>query len=97
MVMLHVSHGQECGTAGVELLSGALRDQPDSFLDSLDLVLKWVSLRLCEKENVKAMGQVRVTDRRVSRCSTSNSLLHGVKATSKVRSAHSSEKELACT
>lgn len=49
---------QECGTPGFELLSGAMRDQPVSFMDQLDLVFKWISLRLCEKENVKAMGQV---------------------------------------
>lgn len=42
----------------MELLSSALRDQPASFMDQLDLVFKWISLRLCEKENVKAMGQV---------------------------------------
>lgn len=54
----YLSLGQECGAAGVELLSRALRDQQDAFLDSLDLVFKWISLRLCEKENVKAMGQV---------------------------------------
>lgn len=59
---LHYSHAQECGTPGVELLSGALRDQPNAFMDQLDLTFKWVSLRLCEKENVKAMGQVRTQD-----------------------------------
>lgn len=42
----------------MELLSGALRDQRASFMDHLDLIFKWTSLRLCEKENVKAMGQV---------------------------------------
>lgn len=51
---------QECGIVGVELLSGALRDQRSSFMDQLDLIFKWISLRLCEKENVKAMGQVCV-------------------------------------
>lgn len=51
---------QECGTPGLELLSRALRDQRNSFMDQLDLILKWVSLRLCEKENVRAMGQVRL-------------------------------------
>lgn len=54
----YLSFGQECGAAGVELLSRALREQKDAFLDSLDLVFKWISLRLCEKENVKALGQV---------------------------------------
>lgn len=49
---------QECGTPGMELLSTALRDQRASFMDHLDLIFKWISLRLCEKENVKAMGQV---------------------------------------
>ncbi|CAM9113078.1 unnamed protein product [Choristocarpus tenellus] len=48
----------ECGAGGVELLSKALNHQPEAFLDSLDLIFKWVSLRLCEKENVKAMGQL---------------------------------------
>lgn len=42
----------------MELLSVALRDQRASFMDHLDLIFKWISLRLCEKENVKAMGQV---------------------------------------
>lgn len=69
-----LSPGQECGAAGMELLSRALRDQPDSFLDSLDLVFKWISLRLSEKENVKAMGQVRVAYHRVTRRSTSKAL-----------------------
>ncbi|CAM9636725.1 unnamed protein product, partial [Discosporangium mesarthrocarpum] len=41
-----------------ELLSKALNDQPAEFLDSLDLIFKWMSLRLCEKENVKALGQL---------------------------------------
>lgn len=49
---------QECGTPGMELLSDALREQRVSFMDQLDLIFKWISLRLCEKENVKAMGQV---------------------------------------
>lgn len=40
------------------MLSSALRDQRVSFMDHLDLIFKWISLRLCEKENVKAMGQV---------------------------------------
>ncbi|CAM9795466.1 unnamed protein product [Ectocarpus sp. 6 AP-2014] len=48
----------ECGTPGMELLSCALRDQRVSFMDQLDLIFKWISLRLCEKENVKAMGQL---------------------------------------
>lgn len=43
----------------MELLSCALRDQQIAFMDVLDLVFKWISLRLCEKENVKAMGQAR--------------------------------------
>lgn len=42
----------------MELLSCALRDQRASFMDHLDLIFKWISLRLCEKENVKALGQV---------------------------------------
>lgn len=42
----------------MELLSSALRNQRVSFMDHLDLIFKWISLRLCEKENVKAMGQV---------------------------------------
>lgn len=42
----------------MELLFTALRDQRASFMDHLDLIFKWISLRLCEKENVKAMGQV---------------------------------------
>ncbi|CAM9413692.1 unnamed protein product [Ectocarpus fasciculatus] len=48
----------ECGTPGMELLSCALHDQRASFMDQLDLIFKWISLRLCEKENVKAMGQL---------------------------------------
>ncbi|CAM9903323.1 unnamed protein product [Scytosiphon promiscuus] len=48
----------ECGTPGIMLLSSALQDQRLPFLDQLDLVFKWISLRLCEKENVKAMGQL---------------------------------------
>lgn len=42
----------------MDLLSDALRVQHDAFMDQLDLVLKWITLRLCEKENVKAMSQV---------------------------------------
>lgn len=57
-VFFPVLSPQECGTPGVELLSCALKDQRVSFIDQLDLVFKWISLRLCEKENVKAMGQV---------------------------------------
>ncbi|CAM9466508.1 unnamed protein product, partial [Hapterophycus canaliculatus] len=48
----------ECGTPGMELLTSALRDQRVSLMDQLDLIFKWISLRLCEKENVKAMGQL---------------------------------------
>lgn len=63
---------QECGTPGMELLSCALRDQRVSFMDQLDLIFKWISLRLCEKENVKAMGQVSlVSTLAVERCNPS--------------------------
>lgn len=50
----------------MELLSRALRDQNASFMDHLDLIFKWISLRLCEKENVKAMGQVCLVSLRLN-------------------------------
>lgn len=52
----------------MELLACALREQEGAFMDQLDLVFKWVSLRLCEKENVKAMAQVSTKDWWASIC-----------------------------
>lgn len=49
------SGSMECGSDGVALLSGALEADSDSYMDHLDLIFKWFSLRLCEKENVQAL------------------------------------------
>lgn len=55
---VYTRRDQECGVAGMQLLSDALGCQHEAFVDQLDLIFKWISLRLCEKENVKALAQV---------------------------------------
>eukprot|EP00611_Tribonema_gayanum_P020531 TRINITY_DN3760_c1_g1_i3.p1 TRINITY_DN3760_c1_g1~~TRINITY_DN3760_c1_g1_i3.p1 ORF type:complete len:1123 (+),score=412.71 TRINITY_DN3760_c1_g1_i3:317-3370(+) len=40
------------------MLEGMLEAQQEAYMDSLDLVLKWFTLRLCDKENVMAFAKL---------------------------------------
>jgi len=46
---------QDCGLPGIDLLERSLDADPDAFVDHLDLIFKWFSLRLAERENVQAL------------------------------------------
>ncbi|CAM9514386.1 unnamed protein product [Chrysoparadoxa australica] len=48
----------ECGNDGMVVLASALEENPATFMESLDLVFKWFSLRLCEKGNVQALQKL---------------------------------------
>lgn len=50
----------ECGDVGVALLREALVTQPHSVLTQLDLVLRWITIRLCEKR--KPLSFTRLLD-----------------------------------
>mmetsp|Transcript_12561 Transcript_12561/g.29555 ORF Transcript_12561/g.29555 Transcript_12561/m.29555 type:complete len:951 (-) Transcript_12561:69-2921(-) len=47
----------ECGNAGIELIHAAVAegDPPDLFIGHLDLIFKWMTLRMCEKESTPTL------------------------------------------
>lgn len=48
----------ECGLEGIAMLENMLVTSNEAYMDNLDLVLKWMTLRLCEKENVQAFAKL---------------------------------------
>ena len=45
----------DCGAKGLELLAEVVTEGGDLFLEHLDLMLKWFTLRLCEKESTPTL------------------------------------------
>ena len=52
----------ECADKGLDILAGLLADPTDAGMEllvgHLDLVFKWLTLRLCERESVKSLNKM---------------------------------------